>query len=122
MNTKQEDFKNELAKLLDKYNTAIVARSNKAGKDLSVEIGFQRTMLNIDWTNRHHLSPYDLDGKQSSEERGTHSLVVPEGYALVPIKPTLAMREAFHKAYDDYEEGRGTMPDSGWTAILGEVT
>ena len=43
---------------------------------------------------------------------------VPKGYALVPIEPSEAMRKAFWRAHDRYEDGIGEMPDSGWRAML----
>lgn len=44
---------------------------------------------------------------------------VPSGWKLVPEEPTKAMRQAFHKANDEYENGNGgTSPDMQWAAML----
>jgi len=57
-----EDFKAELAVLLRKHDVYIVAKSNANESDFSIEIGFQTLGGKSDWTNRHHLGAYDLDG------------------------------------------------------------
>lgn len=44
--------------------------------------------------------------------------VVPNGWQLVPMEPTHAMREAFHAATERYEDGFGESPDSQWHAML----
>lgn len=43
---------------------------------------------------------------------------VPEGWKLVPERPTKGMRAAFHDSYERYEEGIGECPDSQWRAML----
>lgn len=43
---------------------------------------------------------------------------VPDGWKLVPIEPTEEMREAFHIANEEYENGRGWSPDHQWNAML----
>lgn len=43
---------------------------------------------------------------------------VPDGWQLVPMEPTQAMREAFHAATERYEDGYGESPDSQWHAML----
>lgn len=43
---------------------------------------------------------------------------IPEGYALVPVEPTRAMREAFHDSYEDYENGHASCPDAQWKAMI----
>ena len=43
---------------------------------------------------------------------------VPEGWKLVPERPTKGMRAAFHDSYERYEEGMGECPDSQWRAML----
>lgn len=46
--------------------------------------------------------------------------VVPEGWKLVPIEPTPDMREAFHQANEEWEDGGATWsPDHQWSAMLG---
>ncbi|WQN26110.1 hypothetical protein ULE26_12670 [Stutzerimonas stutzeri] len=42
----------------------------------------------------------------------------PDGWQLVPMEPTQAMREAFHAATERYEDGFGESPDSQWHAML----
>ncbi len=42
----------------------------------------------------------------------------PDGWQLVPMEPTQAMREAFHAATERYEDGYGESPDSQWHAML----
>lgn len=42
----------------------------------------------------------------------------PDGWQLVPMAPTQAMREAFHAATERYEDGYGESPDSQWHAML----
>ncbi|ELY5941286.1 hypothetical protein SNN83_004459 [Cronobacter malonaticus] len=45
--------------------------------------------------------------------------VVPEGWKLVPIEPTPDMREAFHQANEEWEDGGATWsPDHQWSAML----
>ena len=58
------EFKAELAVLLRKHGVYIVAKSNSHKNDMSVEIGFMDTDLNTNWTDRHHLGAYDIDGRQ----------------------------------------------------------
>ena len=58
-----EGFKKELADLLRKLNVQIISKSNINDKDFSVEIGFQSNGSN-EWTGRHHLGGYDIDGTQ----------------------------------------------------------
>ncbi|KXO81126.1 hypothetical protein [Stutzerimonas stutzeri] len=41
-----------------------------------------------------------------------------DGWQLVPMEPTQAMREAFHAATERYEDGYGESPDSQWHAML----
>ena len=46
---------------------------------------------------------------------------IPEGYQLVPIEPTKAMRLAFHDADEEFQEGDSwklTSPDHQWKAML----
>lgn len=43
---------------------------------------------------------------------------VPEGWRLVPVEPTIEMREAYHQAEEDFQECCGTSPDSHWAAML----
>ncbi|EPA8530441.1 hypothetical protein ACQ69U_001771 [Yersinia enterocolitica] len=43
---------------------------------------------------------------------------IPEGWKLVPIEPSIEMRQAFHVAYEDYEDGIGTCPDTPYRAML----
>lgn len=43
---------------------------------------------------------------------------IPEGYTLVPITPTAAMREAFHEAHEQWEDGGFDSPDHQWGAML----
>lgn len=47
--------------------------------------------------------------------------VVPEGYALVPVIPTADMREAFHVAQEQWEDGGYDSPDHQWAAMLDAV-
>ncbi|MES4613556.1 hypothetical protein V2154_13340 [Ewingella sp. CoE-038-23] len=42
----------------------------------------------------------------------------PDGWKLVPIEPTVEMREAFHESYEDFENCVGECPDSQWKAML----
>lgn len=45
--------------------------------------------------------------------------VVPEGWKLVPVEPTPDMREAFHQANEEWEEGGAKWsPDHQWKAML----
>ncbi|EOI3556444.1 hypothetical protein ACMSZQ_002764 [Cronobacter dublinensis] len=45
--------------------------------------------------------------------------VVPAGWKLVPIEPTPDMREAFHQANEEWEDGGATWsPDHQWSAML----
>ncbi|EOW6669324.1 hypothetical protein ACOZZ3_004608 [Cronobacter dublinensis] len=45
--------------------------------------------------------------------------VVPEGWKLVPVEPTPDMREAFHQANEEWEEGEAKWsPDHQWKAML----
>lgn len=39
-------------------------------------------------------------------------------FRLVPVEPTAGMREAFHLANDEYEDGDGESPDHQWSAML----
>lgn len=41
-----------------------------------------------------------------------------QGWKLVPVKLTQAMREAFNSSYERYEDGHGECPDSQWSAML----
>lgn len=60
-----------------------------------------------------------FDALQGGAEVGsTTQPAVPEGYQLVPVEPTAAMREAFHTSYERYEDGIGECPDSQWKAML----
>ncbi|MGE6294226.1 hypothetical protein [Aeromonas media] len=46
---------------------------------------------------------------------------VPEGWQLVPMKPTRAMCEAFHNAHEEWENGddwQRDSPDHQWKAML----
>lgn len=43
---------------------------------------------------------------------------VPDGWKLVPIEPTIEMREAYHQAEEDFQDCCGTSPDSHWAAML----
>ena len=58
-----KEFKNELAILLRKHNVAIIAKTGKEPDDLLSEVGFQFGIHNK-WVGRHHVTAYDLDGKQ----------------------------------------------------------
>lgn len=46
-------------------------------------------------------------------------VTVPDGYVLVPVEPTVAMRKAFHQANDEAE--RFVSPDHQWQAMLDAV-
>lgn len=41
-----------------------------------------------------------------------------DGWKLVPIEPTIEMREAFHNSYKDFENCIGECPDSQWKAMI----
>lgn len=56
-----------------------------------------------------------LDGTESA------SPAAPEGWQLVPVEPTKAMRESFHEAHEEWESGdnwRLDCPDHQWRAML----
>lgn len=53
------EFKEELAALLKKHNVAIVGKS-LIDNDLSINIGFQFNYTRNYWSDRHHLTDYDL--------------------------------------------------------------
>jgi hypothetical protein len=57
-----EEFKKELAALLEKHNVAIICHSQNNEDDHSVEIGFQDTNNGFKntYTGRHHLNSFDL--------------------------------------------------------------
>tara|TARA_R110000822_G_scaffold307119_1_gene433858 strand:+ start:705 stop:896 length:192 start_codon:yes stop_codon:yes gene_type:complete len=57
-------FKVELANLLRKYDVAIIAKGGKEPDDLLAEVGFQFNHIHNKWIGRHHVTAYDLDGKQ----------------------------------------------------------
>ena len=59
-----EKFKSELAILLRKHDVAIVAKGGKEPDDLLAEVGFQFYHIHNKWVGRHHVTAYDLDGKQ----------------------------------------------------------
>ena len=59
-----DHFKEELADLLHKHNVAIIAERGESDNPLAVQIGFMRGMYEKEWTNRHHITSYDLDGDQ----------------------------------------------------------
>ena len=42
----------------------------------------------------------------------------PVGMQLVPVEPTIEMREAFHEAHERWERGVGDSPDYQWKAML----
>ena len=60
-----DEFKKELALLLEKHNVAIICHSNKNKDDHSVEIGFQDMANGFknEYTGRHHLGGFDLTQK-----------------------------------------------------------
>ena len=58
------EFKNELAELLRKHGVAIIAKGGKDPDDLLAEVGFQFNYIHNKWIGRHHVTAYDLDGKQ----------------------------------------------------------
>lgn len=53
-----EDFYKELSGLLKKHKVAIVSKPN--GYDDSV-IGFQSSYCDNYWTDRHHITGYDVE-------------------------------------------------------------
>jgi hypothetical protein len=57
-----EDFKKELAALLEKHNVALICHSTKNQNDFSVEVGFQdmKNGFENEWTGRHHLGSFDI--------------------------------------------------------------
>ncbi|EPN8209900.1 TPA: hypothetical protein ACPZQA_001782 [Yersinia enterocolitica] len=42
----------------------------------------------------------------------------PKKWKLVPIETSIEMRQAFHAAYEDFENGIGTCPDTPYQAML----
>lgn len=53
------------------------------------------------------------------EAASGNSPVIPDGWALVPVEPTPDMREAYHRAQEEYEEVDGLWsPDHQWKAML----
>lgn len=55
----------------------------------------------------------------------SQKLNIPEGWVLVPVEPTKQMRDAFHKANDEWEYGEEPAygfglicPDHQWEAML----
>ena len=46
------------------------------------------------------------------------SVAVPEGWKLVPVEPTPEMREAFHDANEEWEDGGLNSPDHQYQAML----
>ncbi|EIE1692867.1 hypothetical protein RLV03_000419 [Salmonella enterica subsp. enterica serovar Benin] len=64
-----------------------------------------------------------LQGNQAPVKQpasNANSPVIPDGYALVPVEPTPEMREAFHVANEEYEQGHYGIysPDHQWQAML----
>lgn len=39
-------------------------------------------------------------------------------FELVPVEPTMEMREAYHEAQERYEDCDGEAPDSHWRAMI----
>lgn len=58
------EFKVELANLLRKHDVAIIAKGGRDPDDLIAEVGFQFKHIHNKWIGRHHVTAYDLDGKQ----------------------------------------------------------
>jgi len=56
-----KEFNKELSELLNKYGMAIICESQNNEDDSSVRIGFQDSKFKNSWTDRHHVTGYDLD-------------------------------------------------------------
>ena len=56
--------------------------------------------------------------REENERLKKDKILAPDGWQLVPIKPTGRMRHAYHRAVERYEDGFGEMPDSGWVFML----
>lgn len=55
-------------------------------------------------------------GKEAGLAEARKSPVIPDGYVLVPVEPTVFMRKAFHKANDEADSF--VSPDHQWSAML----
>lgn len=54
-----------------------------------------------------------------SESPVSNSPVIPDGWVLVPKEPTPEMREAYHQAQEECEDGgRLWSPDHQWKAMI----
>jgi len=77
----------------------------------------------IDWPEDPELGHY-FSGVPNEHARSRPlytdpiAQTAPDGWQLVPMEPTQAMREAFHAATERYEDGYGESPDSQWHAML----
>ena len=56
-----------------------------------------------------------VDHSGDANEKG-NSPVIPDGWVMVPVEPTVAMRKAFHKANDESEQY--VSPDHQWASML----
>lgn len=57
-----------------------------------------------------------MAGKEAGLAEARKSPVIPDGYVLVPVEPTVFMRKAFQKANDEADSF--VSPDHQWGAML----
>ena len=73
-----------------------------------------------EWMDDHPAMP-DSSSMHEALSVRMPSPSAPEGWQLVPVEPTKAMREAFHEAHEEWEsgdDGRLDCPDHQWRAML----
>lgn len=68
-------------------------------------------------TNSIPVQCYAADGYTAIYTRPSPAAQVPEGWQLVPIEPTLAMRDAYHSVTDDQCTANG-IAGAHWNAML----
>ena len=104
---------------------AVVAMIEKKAADFAAEFGhIDMGALSFGIGHRadikrdHHSSLVELAEEVRSALAAPIAQTAPDGWQLVPMEPTQAMREAFHAATERYEDGYGESPDSQWHAML----
>jgi len=107
-----------------------LAKIALAAKLAKPDFHIVRLKLNDAWGSETILNAYEnqLDASKCKDDQGGEIIPVyttaqqapqlPDGWVMVPKEPTIEMRAAFHKSYEEFENCIGECPESQWAAMI----
>lgn len=107
----------EAFEALIKYRKAYDEMYQMLGMFLDAEEGLEKPDIDQAWS-AFNQAPGPVYWEKIEAALQQTAPAVPDGWKLVPIEPTLEMREAFHDANEEWEDGGLDSPDHQYQAML----